>query len=501
MTDVSTLSNPSPVKRGDVVAGKYRVEEILGVGGMGVVVAATHIGLDQRVALKFLLPQGTANADVSARFAREARAAAKIHSDHVAKVIDVGTLPDGAPYMVMEYLDGEDLQAVLSRKGPLPFDVATGYVLEACEAVAEAHAMGIVHRDLKPANLFLAKRRSGTPIVKVLDFGISKSTLSTAQAHLTKTSAVMGSPLYMSPEQMASSKSVDVRSDVWALGVVLYELLAGKLPFTADTMPELVVAVMQRPHEPLDSVRSDVPAGFEAVVARCLEKDASKRYANIGELARALLPFGPAGSQTSVDRIEHVSGLDAVALASRRGSSLLAHETQPSQAEATAAQAMTHAPWSQSSAYAATTLAAAPRRGRVIGIAVAVAVLVLGGAGAFLLHTKGAEVAALQATSVTPAVSGGAGGAVASATATPPPVASTETVAASAASSAPAAVTTAVSPPSTGVPVVTAQPAIAPPLAHPKARAVTTAAPAAPKCRVISTPDSNGDMHFKQVCP
>ena len=159
----------APVREGEVIAGKYRVERVLGVGGMGVVVAATHLELEQRVALKFLLPDAAANADVAARFGREARAAARIHSEHVARVIDVGTLPTGAPYMVMEYMEGEDLERVLARSGPLPIDVATGYVLQACEAIAEAHALGIVHRDLKPANLFLAKRRSGGPIVKVLD--------------------------------------------------------------------------------------------------------------------------------------------------------------------------------------------------------------------------------------------------------------------------------------------------------------------------------------------
>ena len=314
----------APVREGDVIAGKYRVERVLGKGGMGVVVAAMHVELEQRVALKFLLPEAAAHPDVAARFAREARAAARIHSEHVARVIDVGTLPTGAPYMVMEYMDGEDLEHVLARVGPLPFDAATSYVLQACEALAEAHVLGIIHRDLKPANLFLARRRNGDPIVKVLDFGISKSTQSTTGAQLTKTSSIMGSPLYMSPEQMTSAKSVDVRSDVWALGALLYELLAGRPPFLAETMPELIAAILQAPPDPIRAHRADVPPALEAVIHRCLEKSRALRFANVAELARALVPFGPARSEVSVERISHVLG-DGSAAAASLGTAATAH--------------------------------------------------------------------------------------------------------------------------------------------------------------------------------
>jgi serine/threonine protein kinase len=300
----------SPVREGEIIAGKYRVERVLGVGGMGVVVAAMHLELEQRVALKFLLKEAASHADVSARFAREARSAAKIRSQHVARVIDVGTLDTGAPYMVMEYMDGEDLEQVLARTGPLPVDLATGYVLQATEAIAEAHALGIVHRDLKPANLFLAKQPNGDPVVKVLDFGISKSTQSAGQANLTKTSAIMGSPLYMSPEQMTASKTVDMRSDVWALGAVLYELLAQRTPFMAETMPELVGAILQNPHDPIRQLRPDVPEGLEVAIHRCLEKSAANRFANVAEFAAAIAPFGPERSDLSVSRISHVLGLD-----------------------------------------------------------------------------------------------------------------------------------------------------------------------------------------------
>ena len=236
---------PVPVPIGAVVAGEYRVERFLGAGGMGVVVAATHLQLERPVALKFLQRDAASSPDVVSRFTREAKAAGKIQGEHVARVLDVGALETGEPYLVMEYLDGEDLARILARRGPLPIAETVDYVLEACEAVAEAHALGIVHRDLKPANLFLATRPSGKPLVKVLDFGISKAPASATDAGLTTTSSVVGSPLYMSPEQMTSAKSVDARSDVWSLGVVLYELLTAGHPFPAESVPALVIAVVR----------------------------------------------------------------------------------------------------------------------------------------------------------------------------------------------------------------------------------------------------------------
>jgi serine/threonine-protein kinase len=229
---------PSP---GEVIATKYRVERVLGAGGMGVVVAAHHLQLETRVAIKFLLPGTLKDADAVARFAREARAAAKITNEHVARVFDVGALETGAPYIVMEFLDGVDLATRLRSQGPLDIEEAVEFLLQICEALAEAHALGIVHRDLKPANLFCFRRPDGLPWIKILDFGISK-TLHTegfsAQAAFTQSAAIMGSPRYMSPEQMQSARNVDARSDIWALGIVLYELLAGRPPFKAKRYPK-----------------------------------------------------------------------------------------------------------------------------------------------------------------------------------------------------------------------------------------------------------------------
>ena len=297
------------VNPGDVLAGKFRIERVLGQGGMGVVVAAYHLQLDERVALKFLVPEALGNAEAVARFAREARAAVKIKSEHVARVVDVGTLETGAPYMVMEYLEGRDLSAYVRERGPLPASEAADYVLQACEALAEAHALGIVHRDLKPANLFLTRRADGTACVKVLDFGISKLTspgTSDPGFSMTRTQAIMGSPLYMSPEQMASSRQVDGRTDIWAIGAILYELMTGRVPFEADTMPQLCAMILQEPPRSIRDYRADIPEPLHEVVLRCLAKDRNQRFQNVAELANALAPFSSRLSARSAERISRV---------------------------------------------------------------------------------------------------------------------------------------------------------------------------------------------------
>jgi serine/threonine protein kinase len=296
-----------PVQVGDVLAGKYRVERVLGEGGMGLVVAAMHMQLEQLVAVKFVLPSMLDSKTVVERFLRESRAAVRLKSEHAAKVLDVGTLESGAPYMVMEYLEGCDLGQVQQQQGVLAFDVAADYVLQACEAVAEAHSLGIVHRDLKPQNLFLTTRVGGAPLIKVLDFGISKMASEVASG-LTQTQTTIGSPLYMAPEQMRSARNVDGRADIWALGVVLYKLMSGEVPFQADTMPELCYKVVHDPPRPLTEVRPDVPAGLAAIVMRCLEKEPEMRFANVGELASALEPFAPVAAYASAERARSVSG-------------------------------------------------------------------------------------------------------------------------------------------------------------------------------------------------
>ncbi|MGD0530623.1 MAG: serine/threonine-protein kinase, partial [Polyangiaceae bacterium] len=274
---------PSPDPRrqpqpGDVILGKYRIERVIGLGGMGAVVAARHLQLEERVAIKFLLPEMLANQEVVQRFLREAKAAIRIRSEHCVRVLDVGTLETGAPYMVMEYLEGKDLAAIGDEHKQLPIPDVIDWVLQAGEALAEAHQLGIVHRDLKPANLFLTRRADGTPSVKVLDFGISKQAASGADAGVTKTQAVLGSPRYMSPEQMRSTKDVDARADVWALGAVIHELVSGYPPFDAETMTALCAAILQDPPRSMRASRPDAPPELEAVVRVALEKDRDRRF-------------------------------------------------------------------------------------------------------------------------------------------------------------------------------------------------------------------------------
>ena len=295
----------APVSIGEVVADKYLIERILGKGGMGIVYVAKHLQLGERVAIKFLRAKALENPELVARFLREGRTAARLRSEYVARVRDVGTMPDGAPYLVMEYLDGRDFDAVLAEHGALSPEVAVKYLLQACEALAEAHAMGIVHRDLKPANLILTRKRDGTTAIKIIDFGISKLASSEAVPAMTQPSMMMGSPLYMAPEQMVSARDADARSDVFSLGAILYHLLTGTPPFTGNSAVDVFERISQGPPSPR-SLRSDLPAGIEAVTSRCLRKDREQRFPDVAELAAALVPFGPPHAQLFAESAERI---------------------------------------------------------------------------------------------------------------------------------------------------------------------------------------------------
>ena len=276
-----------PVAPGDVLLGKYRIERVLGKGGMGIVVAARHIELGQLFAIKFLLPTVLTDDEIVERFSREARAASQLKSEHIARVHDFGRMENGAPYMVMEHLDGCDLKALLKNDGPLPANVAMTYLAQVCDAIAEAHAAGIVHRDLKPANLFLVRRRNGSPCIKVLDFGISKH-LGVKVGDLTRSNAMVGSPLYMSPEQITMSKGVDTRADIWALGVILYELLTGISPFKGGGAFDAISRILQDEPTPIRERVPNVPARAETVITRCLRKDREERFQCVEDLLAAL---------------------------------------------------------------------------------------------------------------------------------------------------------------------------------------------------------------------
>jgi serine/threonine-protein kinase len=291
---------PNP---GDILLGKYRVEEIIGVGGMGRVVKASHMYLQQPVAIKILLPEMTDSQSTVARFLREAQATVRLRSEHIARVMDVGTMPDGAPFMVMEYLEGHDLNQILRHHGPQLPQAVVDLILQACEGMAEAHAIGIVHRDIKPSNFFITRRPDGSNLLKILDFGISKTPDELSE--LTGAQTVVGTPTYMAPEQMVSARSTDPRSDIWSIGVVMYQLLAGRPPFEAETYAQLVLKVGTEPPAPL---HVPLPPGLLDIVLRCLEKDPNRRIQNVGELARMLAPYAsdPMSAQQSAERATRI---------------------------------------------------------------------------------------------------------------------------------------------------------------------------------------------------
>ena len=298
-----------PFEPGDIVVDRYRVARLVGRGGMAWVFEATHLLLPQRVALKVLRIDTSAdNAEAVTRFRREARAAASVCGEATVRVMDAGTLPCGSPFLVMEYLEGRDLDSVIDRHACLPVAAAVDYAIQACEGLAETHAAGIVHRDLKPSNLFLTRAPDGSARVKLLDFGISKFADPSRNGHrVTGTREIVGSPVYMSPEQMRSSRCTDRRSDIWSMGVILYEFLAqGHSPFAAPTLVEICARVLDHKPVTIGSIRPEVPRALEAIVFRCLEKDPSRRFQTAAELANALVPFGPPGARLRADRIRRI---------------------------------------------------------------------------------------------------------------------------------------------------------------------------------------------------
>jgi serine/threonine-protein kinase len=293
---------------GEVVAGKYLIERKLGSGGMGIVVAARNILLDDPVAIKFLRPSAAKDDESVHRFVREAKSARRIQSEHVVRVQDVSYLEIGSPYMIMELLEGEDLGQLVDARGVLSVTTAVDYIVEACSGIAEAHALGIVHRDIKPANMFLARRNDGTRLVKVLDFGISKAMEDAAHnPNMTDTRATFGSPTYMSPEQIRSAKRVDFRTDIWSLGVCLHEVLTSRPPFLAETVAGLLASIIADPPVPIRLERPDVPEDLEAIILRCLEKDLSRRFQTIGDLVTALRPHASLSSEGSISRVLRLS--------------------------------------------------------------------------------------------------------------------------------------------------------------------------------------------------
>jgi eukaryotic-like serine/threonine-protein kinase len=309
---------------GDVLANKYRVESEVGRGGMGVVLSARHLQLGQVVAIKLLTlpPDEDRRDEAIGRFLNEAQAAARLQSDHVVRIYDVGQLDNGLPFMVMELLSGSDLGTVLDERSALPELEAIDYVMQACAGVAEAHRMGIVHRDLKPSNLFVTKRSDGLPLLKVLDFGISKQLTDPASGEalptFTNTRTLMGSPNYMSPEQVRDARRVDGRTDIWALGVILQELITDAPVFHGESFPGVCAAIVADPPMPVRTLRPDVSPALESIIERCLEKDPKLRYQSVAELQAALAPLAPQISRSGnlAQPVAYSSGARAVVSAS-----------------------------------------------------------------------------------------------------------------------------------------------------------------------------------------
>jgi eukaryotic-like serine/threonine-protein kinase len=305
-TPVSVVPREEDVPAGEILADKYRAERVLGAGAMGVVVQVKHLESSQVFALKFLRPSVARDPSATARFLREAQAAGRIQNPHVVRISDVGTLATGLPYLVMEYLEGLTLEARLKSDPPLDVVAACDFALQACEGLAAAHATGIIHRDIKPANLTLCPREEDRELLKILDFGVSK--IVDQNQSLTLTQTALGSPLYMSPEQMRSARSADARSDQWALGAVIYRMLTGKLPFSAPSLPRVCVLVMEGIFPPISSLCPDLPAPLVAAVERCLKVEPDERHADVAALAQALAPFAGFEGEISASRCRKILG-------------------------------------------------------------------------------------------------------------------------------------------------------------------------------------------------
>ena len=300
--------SPYP-QAGEVLEGKYRVEQLLGEGGMGAVAKATHMLRRAPVAIKFMSPAVLALQGAVERFVNEGVAASQIDSDHVVKVFDVGRMPTGAPYLVMEYLDGCDLGQLLAREGGRLDQTRTVHFgLQILRALQTAHASGIIHRDMKPSNCFVINKDGEPDFVKLVDFGISKVRSDDAagrSANLTRTNSALGTPLYMSPEQARSPRDVDHRADLYSVGAILYELLTGRTPYISESgeYTEILFKIFTTEPEPLRSLRPEIDDGLAAIVHHALTRDPNQRFSSASEFAEALAPWADERSAQVIARV------------------------------------------------------------------------------------------------------------------------------------------------------------------------------------------------------
>jgi serine/threonine protein kinase len=448
----ASIAPPAP-PQGELIAEKYRVVSVLGEGAMGTVLAAHHELLDVPVAVKLLSPQMVRYPNLVERFVREARAVARLKSEHVARVMDVGQLDGGQPFIVMELLEGQDLERRLADVGALQVPMAVDYALQALEALAHAHAIGIVHRDLKPANLFVTTTPDGRELVKVLDFGIAKlSDLSASEqeaeaTRLTGDDIVLGSPSYMAPEQVRSAHDIDKRADIWAMGAILYEMLTGATAFVGDSVGSIFRAVLDKDAPALRGRRTDAPEELEAAIARCLERDPAKRFADVAEMARAIAPFGSGALTDHVERIEQTlaragKGLDGWGTGGFKLADLHPSERRvraPTPAQAFAPVDRKRAAEAETMAQVAVDTTPGKPRSRtgVLLLGVTIGAVLAAGGGVAFVHMRGAPAptpaaapraapnatasaatAAIAATTATPPASGSATGVASAATPT-----------------------------------------------------------------------------------
>jgi serine/threonine-protein kinase len=432
---------------GTVISGKYRVDSILGRGAMGVVVAATHLELREAIALKFLYAKTDGSEDFKSRFRREAQVSAKLRNEHITRVLDVGTWREGAMYMVMEYLAGNDLRKMIRTQGPFPIGAAVEYIVQVCEGVAEAHAHGIIHRDLKPSNLLVTKRADGSDLVKILDFGISKWTaMGEDEGELTQTGVVLGSPKYMSPEQLFGAGSVDSRTDIWSIGAILYELIGGRPPYDQPSLARICADLAgNKPPPRLRDQRTEVTPELETVVLHCLERSIDLRIQNVADLAGDLLAAvgSPYAEQvrTRIRQTLDPAGTSAMNSSLRQPGGSTGTYTSLAFADASASypKAAGHA---ESATAGATLLSSQdPARKRRQGM-IAVAVLAIAGVGGWLFLNRerpASDEASVTAPSAAPAPAATPAPTVAAAATAATAPASTETgQPASAAASKPA---------------------------------------------------------------
>jgi tRNA A-37 threonylcarbamoyl transferase component Bud32 len=306
LTDSCPLGLGEGARAGQTLDGKYLLIRLLGQGGMGEVYEARHTKIGRRIAVKFLHGQYATHPEIARRFENEARAAGEVQHENIAGVYDVGSLPDGTQYLVMEFLDGEDIDRVIRRERALPLARAADLIVQACQGLDVVHKRGIVHRDLKPANLFVVKRANGSDLVKVLDFGIAKLRPE-GNAAATATGVALGTPYYMSPEQARGERDIGTRSDIYALGVIFYELLAGRRPHEGDSLLAILHNILTQPPIPLEMVVPGLPEPVYGAVRRAMATNVAERFQSVGEFAEAILPYAGGGSL----RASQPVGMDA----------------------------------------------------------------------------------------------------------------------------------------------------------------------------------------------